>query len=93
MPQLELHFQGQSRRPIHVEDSVIPTKGMTYTLELDDGGGTVERSFVVTLVRRRLWPKTRYMPDAKPNEFLAGGALEVMLAPAEDVASGKVRIT
>lgn len=89
MPKLELHIQlqGNHTRPFFVEDEV-PTKGMVYTLE-ENG---IEYSYVVTMVRRRLWKKRAYDKSATSQELMPGTHFEVMMARVEDVASGKVVI-
>ena len=90
MAQLQLHFLRQKgRHPIFVDDA-IPTKGTSYTIHRSP---KEPESFIVTLVRRQIWPKSMYDPNAKPHEYLAGGFWEVLLASEEDIASGKVHLS
>jgi len=89
MAQLQLHFlHEKGRHPIFIDDDV-PTKGTSYTIH----DGDSPSSFIVTLVRRQLWPKALYDANAKPHEYLAGGFWEVLLANAKDIASGKVHLS
>ncbi len=88
MPKLRLSFQGEDRTPIHLDDDV-PVRGMAYTIADHEDQ---ETDYIVSLVRKRLWPRNKYVADAKGTEFIAGTEYEVMLVTAADIASGKVKL-
>ena len=91
MARLTLFFPEKEKRASVYIEGHVPTRGHSYTLE-NEPGSTTGRTYIVTLVCQKLWPKKTYFPDAKDNEYITGDHFEVMLASAEDIRTGRVRL-
>lgn len=91
MAQLALHFHGVERHPIYVDDDV-PPKGTIYQIHGLEKDGVVQMEhWVVTMVRRELWPKKKYAQGADEHEYLAGGEWSILLVPAQASTGVRVR--